>query len=49
MVFDYVYKNESDLDYFVTGDSGAGYVNPSALVLNRRRWPCSPRRNRDMG
>ena len=31
MVFDYLYKNKSDLDYFLTGDSGAGYVNPSAL------------------
>ena len=42
MVFDYVYKNKSDLDYFVTGDSGAGYVNPSALVLNRRRYRTLP-------
>lgn len=36
MVFDYIYKNKSDLDYFITGDSGAGYVNPSALVQNKR-------------
>lgn len=32
MVFDYIYKNKSELDYFVTGDSGAGYINPSALI-----------------
>lgn len=31
MVFDYVYKNKTENDYFVTGDSGAGYINPGAL------------------
>ena len=31
MVFDYVYENKTANDYFVTGDSGAGYVIPSLL------------------
>ena len=31
MIFDYVYENKTDLDYFVTGDSGAGYVMPTML------------------
>ncbi len=31
MVFDYVYENATPNDYFVTGDSGAGYVVPSCL------------------
>ena len=42
MVFDYIYTNKSELDYFITGDSGAGYVNPSALVLNKRRFRTLP-------
>ncbi len=35
MVFDYVYKNKADLDYFIAGDSGAGYVNPTALIQKK--------------
>ena len=31
MVFDYVYERATPNDYFVTGDSGAGYVNPDML------------------
>ena len=31
MIFDYVYENKTDNDFFVTGDSGAGYVFPSRL------------------
>ncbi|MBQ7318601.1 MAG: hypothetical protein IJW97_00275 [Clostridia bacterium] len=31
MVFDYVYEHATPNDYFVTGDSGAGYVNPDML------------------
>ena len=31
MLFDYVYENKTDNDYFITGDSGAGYVVPSML------------------
>ncbi|MBR3844579.1 MAG: hypothetical protein IKM39_03635 [Clostridia bacterium] len=34
MAFDYVYRNKSDKDYFAAGDSGAGYVNPTALFPN---------------
>lgn len=35
MVFDYVYKNKAELDYFIAGDSGAGYVNPTALIQKK--------------
>jgi len=31
MIFDYVYENKTAMDYFVTGDSGAGYVMPTFL------------------
>ena len=31
MIFDYVYENKTSLDYFTTGDTGAGYVFPSRL------------------
>ena len=31
MIFDYVYEHASPNDYFVTGDSGAGYINPDML------------------
>ncbi len=31
MIFDYVYENATENDYFVTGDSGAGYVIPALL------------------
>ena len=32
MVFDYVYENMTDNDFFVAGDSGAGYVIPYGLA-----------------
>ncbi len=32
MVFDYVYENKTDMDFFACGNSGAGYVMPSALI-----------------
>ncbi len=32
MLFDYVYENKTDNDYFIAGDSGAGYVVPSMLL-----------------
>ncbi len=32
MIFDYVYENKTANDYFITGDSGAGYVFPSRLA-----------------
>jgi hypothetical protein len=35
MVFDYLYENKTDNDYFATGDSGAGYLNPSLLFAPR--------------
>lgn len=31
MVFDYVYENMGSNDFYITGDSGAGYVTPYAL------------------
>ena len=31
MIFDYVYEKKTPLDYFTTGDTGAGYVFPSRL------------------
>ncbi len=31
MAFDYIYRNKSDMDYFAAGDSGAGYVVPTAF------------------
>ena len=36
MVFDYVYSNKTAKDYFTSGDSGAGYLNPSLLLEGRR-------------
>ena len=32
MVFDYVYENMTDNDFFIAGDSGAGYVIPYGLT-----------------
>ncbi len=31
MVFDYIYQNKKDNEFFAAGDSGAGYVIPSGL------------------
>ena len=36
MIFDYCYDTRTPLDYFVAGDSGAGYVNPTNLLPPRR-------------
>jgi hypothetical protein len=35
MVFDYVYENKTENDFFAAGDSGAGYLNPSLLFEPR--------------
>ncbi|MCL2815531.1 MAG: hypothetical protein FWD23_13095 [Oscillospiraceae bacterium] len=35
MVFDYVYENKTENDFFAAGDSGAGYLNPSLLFSPR--------------
>ncbi len=35
MVFQYVYENKTANDYFVSGNSGAGYVIPTGLQNNR--------------
>jgi len=31
MAFDYIYENKTELDYLITGNSGAGYVMPAYL------------------
>ena len=31
MIFDYIYENQTGNDFFVAGDSGAGYVIPAGL------------------
>lgn len=35
VVFEYLFENKSDNDYFAGGDGGAGYVIPSALFHDR--------------
>ncbi len=35
VVFDYLYENKSDKDYFVGGDGGAGYIIPEGLFTGR--------------
>ncbi|MBP5292550.1 MAG: hypothetical protein J6023_00305 [Clostridia bacterium] len=37
MVFEYIYETMTPNDYIVTGDSGAGYANPSALFETKLR------------
>ncbi|MCE5198958.1 MAG: hypothetical protein ABFD54_02590 [Armatimonadota bacterium] len=34
-IFDYYYRTRSANDFFVAGDSGAGYTNPSGLIGTR--------------
>lgn len=34
-VFDYVYATRTDQDWFIGGDSGAGYLNPNLLIGDR--------------
>lgn len=36
VVFDWIYKTRTKNDYIVSGDSGAGYLNPSLLLENER-------------
>ena len=36
VVFEYMYENKSENDYFVGGDAGAGYIIPEALVSGRK-------------
>ncbi|MBR3844320.1 MAG: hypothetical protein IKM39_02305 [Clostridia bacterium] len=31
MLFDYLYKNQTDMDYFSASDSGIGYIRPQGL------------------
>ncbi len=35
VVFDYMYENKTDKDYFAGGDGGAGYIVPEALFTGR--------------
>lgn len=34
-VFDYIYETASKNDWFIAGDSGAGYLNPNLLIGSR--------------
>ncbi len=36
-VFDYVYRHKLSNDWFMSGDSGAGYLNPSMLYYPNRK------------
>ncbi|MDD2361515.1 MAG: GxGYxYP family putative glycoside hydrolase [Oscillospiraceae bacterium] len=42
MVFDYVYENKTTRDFFTSGDSGAGYLNPSLLLAGQRQHSNNP-------
>jgi len=35
LAFEYLYSNKTQYDFFITGDSGAGYVNPTGLLPPR--------------
>lgn len=35
VAFDWVYRTKSPVDYFIAGDSGAGYTNPTQLLPPR--------------
>jgi len=34
-VFDYIYRTKTPNDWFIAGDSGAGYLNPNLLIEKR--------------
>ena len=36
VIFPYIYDTKSPLDYFVSGDSGGGYLNPTQLIPPRQ-------------
>lgn len=36
VAFDWFYRTKSPMDYFIAGDSGAGYVNPTQLLEPRK-------------
>ena len=36
IVFEYMYENKSENDYFVGGDAGAGYLLPEGLIEGRK-------------
>jgi len=35
IMFPYVYNTRTGNDFFIAGDSGAGYVNPTQLLVPR--------------
>jgi hypothetical protein len=35
VVYDYMYRNKTSNDYFIAGNSGAGYINPTQLYADR--------------
>jgi len=42
MAFDYVYENKTSKDFFVAGDSGAGYANPTRFLEGQRVYSSNP-------
>jgi len=36
VIFEYLYNNKSELDYFTGGDGGAGYIIPDALFHDKK-------------
>ncbi|MDD2361516.1 MAG: GxGYxYP family putative glycoside hydrolase [Oscillospiraceae bacterium] len=42
MAFDYFYSKKTPKDFFVSGDSGAGYVMPSFLLEGKRQHSNNP-------
>ncbi len=42
MVWDYFYATATDNDYFIAGDSGAGYINPNLLQEGKRKFSDLP-------
>lgn len=42
MIWDYFYATATDNDYFIGGDSGAGYVNANLLQAGKRKWSDLP-------
>jgi hypothetical protein len=36
IIFDYIFRNLTKNDRLITGDSGAGYLNPTQLFVPRK-------------
>ncbi len=42
LMWDYFYATATDNDYFIAGDSGAGYINPNLLLEGKRKHSTLP-------